>query len=574
MILDGVRINYGIIDQTIDIDNINGSATSNSDFSAIENTLKKSNKQKIAYLEKDYFLLDGTAIMPVDGERYDVGWESSDIADASGVINEEIQYLFGQKHDSYGIQIEFFNGSVPKNFTISYYDDSLLIGSSAVVDNTAVLYQNYDVRLQWNKVVISFTKVNPYQRARMNSITFGVNDVYDEDMLISVSASRSTDLAGEYDDCGEFSFQFYNEGRFNIKDINDLPIGLQEGLKVVVYIKKKGEKSYIPFSHYLSDKTNVLENGQVVTVSGYDELYRLNDTIYAKGIVYPQGRSLKAWAEEVAADANISLTIDDVFDTMISTGYITEVPHREALRLIAEAGCGILTSDADGNWFLKKHVSRDVGVITNDEIVVDTLAVENSEKYLGIQVQKFTFSAAKEEQELGYLEEIGLTSEPQEIEIVYSAYPAIVSTIQVFVDTSTSATILEKKIYSDRVLVTISGTDGDATFVTVTGKPYNSVTQTVTKGSVLKNIKTIENNYLITGSLADNVADYQFERVINKYDYTAEVVTEKDIELGDGVNLGSGTNTRANNGDRVFITKRAFSVSYGEQVQTIGAVDE
>ena len=577
MIIDGVRVNYGIIDQTIQDDTITPSASGNSAYSNANIPLESGvTYDKIAYLEKDYFKLDGSHVFPVSGNTYNAGWESESLSDTSGNINEYIEYIFANTHDSYGVQITFPTYCAPDTFTLAYYNNDTLVGTVTVTGNTSTTYSNYDVRLQWNKVRLTFTKVNPQQRARLWQIVFGINDAYDEDMLISVSASRTTDLTGDYDDSGEFSFQFFNDGRFDIRTINDLPIGLQEGLKVTVYVKKRGSTTYEPFGNYYSKTTNVEENGKVITVSGYDEFYRLGDTTFRNGIVYPEGRSLYDWAQEVAEDAGITLSIDSAFQNIISTGYITEVPHREALRLIAEAGNGILVIDANGNIALKKHTPTEKGEITADDIVEGGYTIENSDKYLGINVTKYTFSAASAEQELGHLDEIGLTAEPQEIEIVYSEYPAVISTIQVFVDTASSATITATKIYSDRCIITLTGTAGDTTFVTVTGKPYNNATTAVTRGSTAKNIKTIESNYLITGDLADDVAEYQYERVVNKYNHSAEIVSSTDYDLGDHVEIdteNAADATRATTNGQ-YITSVAFDVSYEDHSETLEAIDE
>lgn len=577
MIIDGVRINYGIMDQTIQDDTITPSASENSAYSNANIPLESGvSYDKITYLEEDYFKLDGSHVFPISGNTYNVGWESASLSDISGNIAEYIEYIFSNTHDSYGINIRFPDYCPADTFTVAYYKDSTLIGERTVTGNTETIYSNNDVRLQWNKVRITFTKVNPQQRARLWQVVFGVNDTYNEDMLISVSASRTTDLTGDYDDSGEFSFQFFNDGRFDIRTTNDLPIGLQEGLKVTVYVKKRGSATYVPFGNYYSETTDVAENGQVITISGYDELYNLGDTTYSNGIVYPEGRSLYDWAQEIADDAGIELTIDDVFKNIISTGYITEVPHREALRLIAEAGNGIIVIDANGNISLKKHTPTEKGELTADDIVEGSYSVENSDKYLGINVTKYTFSAASAEQELGHLDEIGLTQEPQEIEIVYSEYPAVISTIQVFVDTTSSATITATKIYSDRCIITLTGTASDTTFITVTGKPYNKATTAITRGSTVKNIKTIESNYLITGDIADDVADYQYERVVNKYNHSAEIVSSTDFDLGDHVemNTENAENVARATTSGKYVTRVAFNISYEDHSETLETIDE
>ena len=575
MILDGVRINYGIYDRTIDDDTITSVESSGSDYSDYSNTTPfdvNEDKDKITYLEKDYFMLDGSHTFPEGGKSYNVGWESCVLSNSSGNMNQYIEYIFQNTHDSYGVEIRFPDYCAAKDFKIDYYNDNTLVGSRTVTNNTLEKYTNYDNRIQWNRVRLTFTKVNPQQRARIWYITLGINDFYDEDVLISTEAIRKTDLTGNYDYCGEFSFEFFNSGRFDIHDITEFPINLQEGQKTIIYVKAKGSSEYVPFGQYYSETTEVSENGRVVKIYGYDELYNLNDTVYKKGKIYPEGRSLYDWAQEVAEDAGISITIDEAFQHIISTGYITEVPHREALRLIAEAGNGMLIVDKNGKILLEKHVSVDNGTLNSNNVVETSFVIDSTNKTLGVTVVKYTFSAASEIQELGHLDSIVLTRTPQEIEIAYTNYPVVTSSVTVSIDEASSAQISNLRIYGDRCVFYISGTEGDTTFIDVNGKPYNSAMTTITRGSVLKNIKTIENNYLITGGIGDNVADHQYERLVNKYNYTMETVTEKQIELGDKIQLD--VDEESSRVDAIYVTEIGFELSAKKQIETIGGVDE
>ena len=125
-------------------------------------------------------------------------------------------------------------------------------------------------------------------------------------------------------------------------------------------------------------------------------------------------------------------------------------------------------------------------------------------------------------------------------------------------------------MYSDRCVFNITGTDGDSSFVTVTGTPYNNATTSVTRGSTLKNIKKVENNYLITGDIADDVADYQYGRVVNKYNHSLEDVSEKIFAVGDKV----GIKTDDEEAESTFVSKVGFAVSYLEHEETMEVVDE
>lgn len=564
MIIKGVRINYGIIDKTLIEDTIEDSVSSESDFVAEDTTLQNNDKIKLAYLEQDYFVLDGSFTIPDDNAKYNVGWESYNTADANGEIDEYIEYRFGMYHSSYGITLRFPSNCIAKDFTLCYYNDDLLLGSVEVVGNTLANYSNLEYFDGWNRVRIEFSKVNPYQRARLHFVSFGTNTDFNEDVIISISASKTIDLSADYSDTGEVSFEVFNDGVFNIKSIRDLPIGLQEGQRIIVYIKKDDETGYNAFGEYYSQSTIADGDGTILRIDGYDVLHQLNTAIFRKGKVYPQGRSLGDWAREVAEDGGISVLVDSSLDTIISKGYITEVPHREALRLIAEAGCCILKAGDNDVVEITKPTLEYKGELTADDIVDETELVENDEKILGISVSKYTYSVSPtaSSQEIGYLEEIGLSSEPQEVEIVYSAYPVDISSVQVFV--TNSATIVSQDTYSDRIVLTITGDDGDSTFVTITGKPYNVVSNVVSVGSVTKNIKSIENNYLITDSIAQSVAEYQYRQLANVYKHSGEIVTDKDLKLGDSVIF---------NGENIAVERIGFSASYEDVAVSLSGAE-
>ena len=574
MIFNGVRVEYGVIDSTIAKDTIDISESSNSPYSIPQQLLDEQvdERRKIAYLEKDYFLLDGTFVFPEANTAYNVGWESSALSAESGLINEYIEFAFGEYHGSYGIQIRFPDNAIAKDFTIDYYEDEDLIGTLDVTGNTAAAYTNSDVRLNWNKVRITFTGVNPQQRARVWFVSFGINEVYTEDYLTSVSASKSTDLTGDYEDSGEFSFQFFNDGRFDAMQINGLPIGLQEGLKVAIYFRKQGETEYKLFGNYFSEETVIEENGRIVSVSGYDELYRMNDNTYRKGIVYEGGRSLYDWAIEVAEDAGVEIIVEDAFKNIISYGYINAVPHREALRLIAEAGNGMLYI-VGRDIMLKKHVPVDKGAIGADDIVEGSHELESSDRILGVNIYKYAYSVSAEATELAKIDELTLTETEQVIDITYSSYPVKADTVQVSV---TGATVKEKQIYAESCVITVTGTVGASVSITVTGNAYNVSESSVTRGSVVKNIKTVQGNYLITDNIANSVADNQYDRVVNKYRHSLEIVNDKDYDLGDRVEITTDSIALQSEVEpnTQFITKVSVEMNESDISVSLEAIDE
>lgn len=567
MIVDGVKINYGVVDNTIESDSKAIAYSSKSPYASEQSSLIAGDKARLAHLEKDWFLLDGSYVFPVASTQYNTGWESSSISDANGNINEYIEYVFANTHSSYGLSATFPDLSVPSDFTISYYSGTSLLKSVPITGNVSTTITINETVNDWNKVRITFTKVKPQQRARLYYITFGVNVDFGEDVIISFSATKTTDLSSDYFESGEMSLSFINDGSvIDIEENTDLPVELQESLRISVFIKKHGTTTYELFGNYFTQSTQLSDNGNVITLTAYDDLYELNSSVYRNGIVYPDGRSLGAWAQEVADDAGIDIEIDQSLFNIISTGYITEVPHREAFRLIAEAGRAMLEVDANGKLHIKPHIPTTRADITNDDIVENTLSYDTDERILGIDVVKYSFIVPNnaEPRELGHLNAVLLTQDIQTIEMVYSEYPVVPSSVQVFVDTTTSAVVSNILVYSDRIQFDISGTAGDQTWVTLTGKPYGQAAVDVTLGSTLRNVKKIENNYLITGSIADAVALYQYNTVAKKRQYSAEVVNDVEYTLGDKVKLSN---------KNIAVESIGINVEYDRHEYTIKGVE-
>lgn len=614
MIIDGVSIKFGIIDATIEKeikDGIHIRTFNDSKYSEPykgQNTIDGSaTYTKIAYLEKDYFLLDGSFIFPEEGKEYNVGWESKRLSDSDGGgADGWIEYRFDKPHVSYGITLFFGNDGIPKDFQIVYkkYHSEQELKRIIVENNTEAVYINYDSVIGWGEITYIPIKVNAKQRSRLRQVVFGINATYTEDELIEVAASRRTDISGDYNDCGEFSFTFFND-KFDLQSIRSLSTGLLEWLRVDIWVKTAEHPFAELFGKYYSETIDIDEKGKIITVSGYDILYRLNETEFHKGKVYPEGRSLAEWAREVADDAGVEVEIAPVFENIITHGYITDVPHREAFRLIAEAGNGIIIVGRNSviGIVQPKMQSQPYYKVTDDDIVEGGLTIDNPDKYLGVNVTGYDFimpvkSYETEEQltadttELAYIEEVGLTKKAQSFDIVYGDYPVWIGDItigstgetvqspQIFVDTeNTNAEVTNIVRYADHISFDLSLMDSrnpkydlnkkqKTTFITITGRPYSTVATSEVRGSDYKNVKEIKDNYLIDKELAPIVADYQYNVINRKYNYSAEILIEGLISLPE---VGEVMNIQDTN---VFIEGIGFRLAYGEYNTTFEGKEE
>lgn len=560
--ITGAKINFGLYDNSIDEDTASASQSSESEYANTEKVLKNKDVQKVAYLEQDYFLLDGSFIIPTEGQSVNVGWESANLSDESGNVNEFVQFAFEKTHASFGIQIEFPKETIAKNFDIVYIGaEGQEILRTSVRNNALTNYSDYNTALDWKTIRLEFTKIaNPLQRTRINGLYLGILDTYDEDLLIEITASRNIDLTSDNTDSGEISFKMYNSGRFSITSITDLPEGIQHDVKIVVFFKD-GQDEYKEFGHYLSKETSVTDDGKIIEIQGYDEVYDLNNTYYEKGVVYLEGRSLKELAEEVAADAGVEIEVDEDFDLILTKGYIPYTTHREALRRIAEAGCGFLKIDAKGKIYLKKLTATQKEAITQDDIIDGTYQAYDEEKYLGINVKNYIYGLGTRVG-LAEIQDILLTEEPQTIEVEYASYPADVSSISVEHDADSQIEIVEQYLYSDRARFVVKGPEGNIAWITILGNVYSVATNLLAKGSTQGNIKTIDNPLISGTEIAEAVLQHQYNRLIGIYQYNADIVTENDYDIEDTATL---------NGNDVYITKIEKTMTESDSKESVVA---
>lgn len=492
-----------------------------------------------------------------------IGYESSIFVGPLSDVT--LTYEFGKMHDSYGIMLKFPSTCVQRDFSIAYYAGDTLIDTVRYVDNNAQeLYTNEDTRLQWNKVVITITESQTGQRARLEYVIFGVNDQYREDELISVSANRTISPTAEYAESGELSFSFFNDGRYAIHTIKELSQNVIDRLRMQVYVRRQFETEYTKFGVYYAESGKVEEQGKVITFTGHDGLYKLDDVMFTAGKVYPEGRSLADWGREVAQAAGVQIEISEAFESIMSSGYIAEVPCREAFRLIAEAGHGIFCVDENDVMHLWAYddIVKNAEAIADENIVDKRFSLDNSNKYMGVKITQYTFTKRTDEEELGKVENIAIGTELQTIEIDFSTVPVDIDTVRIEA-TSGDANIVEKT--NGRVKLTISGEEDEEVTISVYGIAYDTVITTIERGETKKDVKEISENFLITVGIGEPVADYQNEHAVNKYNYDLETVITEDLRLGE---------VREMQGQTVVITDVGFSISYEDQEETIKGVDK
>ena len=515
------KVIYGLIDQTISEDSKNYSFSSKTVYSQGSNILTRESKNDLVYLESNRTLLDGSFIFPDSNQpqAYDVGWESENLSDADGALSEFVEFDFTDTHDLYGFIFNFQTLIV--DFKVEFYKDATLIDTISVTGNTDLEFDKIVSVLQWDKIRISVTKISkPYQRARIGSVVFGISFDFDNDNLVSVDATKAVSIKNDNTDSAQCNISFFNLGLFDIKTIKDLPVGLQSGMRVSVYFGSK------LFNEYIVDSTEVEDEGKVINLTCYDKLYYLNDTTFNIGKVYSDGRSLYDWAMEVAEDAKIEIFCDDSLKNIISKGYIGAVSHREALRMIAEAGnCNIIVQD--GSISIVPFATTAGTDLTRDDILEDSLDISNEDKILGVTVKQYQFSKSSTTTGLSENQDILLTGETQTITASYSSSPAEATSVSC----STNITISSQKLGSENAVIAFTGTAGETGWITIVGKQYNKSTADVSSGYIDSHVKEIDNTLIADATMAKSVCDFQLTHSASNYTYSLDTQVDLSAKL-------------------------------------------
>ena len=165
-----------------------------SDPSSVEDGIEKS---KVAAYDLDYWVADGSFIFAPESGKTDSGYVSNEISDSVGTFQENplITINMQASYKCYGIKINF-QSNLPEEFVIRTYlsgnKNSENTISEGIVDN--YFFENEFP--EFDKVEIEFTKTKPYNRIRVNYISFGDETNYriSYDDMFSPPIGTQTDI--------------------------------------------------------------------------------------------------------------------------------------------------------------------------------------------------------------------------------------------------------------------------------------------------------------------------------------------------------------------------------------------
>ena len=104
--------NIRVVFELVDIDaaeDATPTVTSEAEISKLAQTHNRvvEMEKKLATLEQNYFLLDGSFELPDETDNGEVGWWSGEISDSNGAINQVLEFNFTEPQSSIGFTIAF-----------------------------------------------------------------------------------------------------------------------------------------------------------------------------------------------------------------------------------------------------------------------------------------------------------------------------------------------------------------------------------------------------------------------------------------------------------------------------------
>ena len=331
---------------------------------------------KYSGLEQKFWLLDGSFSTLPDNDNSYSGYMSGEICDENCKFSNNpivtIDFTEIIKASIPGFTITW--GAVYDEYATEFkiYVDGIEKGkfeNSKTVTPIQLELSDFDEIsieiLEWSK---------PHHRARIARVFFGIDVVYEKDILMKFSASEFVDPLTTSLPKYELRFELDNiDRKFDLDNPDGVTKYMMEKQEIRTRygfrVSEQSEREYIDGGTYFLSGWTAPQNGISATFTARDLLGFMGKK-HTLTIPLPKVISLHAMATAVLREANLpphrdggDMWILDTALTEISTvAALPECSIAEALQLIANAGMCVIFFDRQG----KLHIERQPVAVEND----------------------------------------------------------------------------------------------------------------------------------------------------------------------------------------------------------------
>ena len=367
-------ISFGVMLDNATLDTLQGtgSAAFVGNVGAVTNNIAAPSAC-FASLERDCWHLDGKHTVAKDDiKAYEFGYWSMAVSGADGVFSSPpyIDFAFGSVVSSLGWTFTFDTKADewPAEITYMTFDEDGNPKDTGKIYPTGAAYQFEEECRDYKRVRFAFNRTsNPYRRARITELNFGITRVYNRDSLVSVNLSYGAEPTCAAIASSELVFKFDNtDKKYNLLNPDDVYQYLQDGQAISVHGAINGESVYMGTYYYHSVSAG--DSALTPTIRAYDRIMALDNAEFEGG--RDEVVSLRAAVNEITRNYHLTVNYNGYEDVLVNMAVPPESSIREALRLVVQAACCTCYIDRDGVLQIKPLTlaASPVSAITANEL--------------------------------------------------------------------------------------------------------------------------------------------------------------------------------------------------------------
>lgn len=345
-----IQVSFGIFDEAAQADAriVNQSSATYIYYSDASEVFRGQPSDFVyATLENHFFKVDGSQHL-LPSRTSPQQYRNTGLISNSLVTNGNVsfQISLSEPRTWYGMTFDF-GENFPTAFDILYGNETLQVRNNTESVYTAdIPFEDVDT------VILLFRSMKESgTRARLYSVKFGIGYSFGNDGIMDSSLNRGISPISANLPQFDLTVTLKNLDHYFDVDNPDSAINfLSPDIDVTVqygYELDSGRVEWVPgqtlkCSEWMSDN-------MTATLVCHDFLRNLNSEYYG-GVYDPDGKTYAELAEEVLASAGITeYYLDPVLSEKSTKLPVPKMSHKEALQLIANACCCIMTFDREGH---------------------------------------------------------------------------------------------------------------------------------------------------------------------------------------------------------------------------------
>jgi len=353
-----LRVSFELVDVDA-AENATATATSEAVISKRSQTHNRVDgmDKRLASLEHNYFVLDGSYILPDEDDNGEIGWWSSEMSGEDRVFAtpQVLEFNFMSDQSSIGFTVIFDDKAdqYAADFIIRVYSTSgILMDEDIVMGNDRTRYVSNMPIDGYRKVKITFLKTPvPRRRVRIAEVIFGIGETFDETNATEMKLLNEASPWMEFLPSTELSVTVENQDRkYNMINPKGIYKYLQEGQAMDAAIgigatKASIERVNMGRVYYTSSQAE--DRSMTAKLLAYDLFYFMTG-ICRMGATGTW--TVSAAVAAVIADSGLPITANippAIGARVIGKCIPQDATHREAIRLIAQASRSVCFLNRD-----------------------------------------------------------------------------------------------------------------------------------------------------------------------------------------------------------------------------------